>query len=119
VDAVLLDACLAGHSGVQLCGRIRSDTTADPIAILLVSGEASSHHVRAGPAAGADDYVVKPFRRAELPARLDAALARSNRRRQTGNAAVAARAAAQAAFAMGESPEQPAPGRLTSRRPAV
>jgi DNA-binding response OmpR family regulator len=106
VDALLLDARLGDHDGVRLCGRIRSDTTADPIAIILVSGEASSWHVSQGLAAGADDYVIKPFRRAELIARLDAALARSTRRSPAGGAAVAARAAALAAAAMCEGLDQ-------------
>jgi DNA-binding response OmpR family regulator len=100
VDAVLLDARLNGASGVHLCRTIRRDPTADPIAIILLSGDATSQHITAGLAAGADDYITKPFRRADLLTRLDAALTRSTAKPPHKGAAQAARAAAQAAHAM-------------------
>lgn len=69
-DLILLDLGLPDIDGVDLCRRIRRDLTEVRIIILTVRG--SEAEVVVGLDAGADDYLVKPFRLAELLARIRA-----------------------------------------------
>jgi DNA-binding response OmpR family regulator len=76
--------------------------------VLFLSGDSHPQQVAAGLIAGADDYVVKPFRGADLLARVDAALAAAagrGRRRAT----LAADAAGRAAHAALQAARVPAP----------
>ena len=68
-DCILLDVMMPGEDGVALCRRIRALTGA-PILFLTAKGEEAD--VLAGLAAGGDDYLSKPFRLAELRARVGA-----------------------------------------------
>jgi two-component system KDP operon response regulator KdpE len=72
-DLVLLDLAMPGPDGYSVTGRIRA-LGATPI--IVVSGEsAESAKVRALEL-GADDYLVKPFGKAELLARINAVMRR-------------------------------------------
>lgn len=75
-DLVILDIGLPGMSGLDACSRIKSDpaTSRTPVIMLTVEGRWDSK-VR-GLDAGADDYVIKPARPAELLARVQAVLRR-------------------------------------------
>jgi len=73
-DLVVLDAAMPRLDGWQTLQRIR-EVTDVPVMMLAASG-AEPDKVR-GLRAGADDYVVKPFGRQELVARVDALLRRS------------------------------------------
>lgn len=75
-DCILLDVMMPGEDGVALCRRIRALTDA-PILFLTAKGEEAD--VLAGLAAGGDDYLSKPFRLAELRARVGAHLRRQAR----------------------------------------
>lgn len=68
-DAVLLDVMLPGRDGVDVCRQIRAE--ADTPVIMLTARSDTADVVR-GLEAGADDYVVKPFKPKELIARLRA-----------------------------------------------
>ena len=70
VDLILLDLGLPDLDGLDLCRRFRSQLPHTPIVILTARG--SEADVVVGLDAGADDYLVKPFRLAELFARLRA-----------------------------------------------
>jgi DNA-binding response OmpR family regulator len=70
VDLVLLDLGLPDMDGLELCRRLRRDLPRTPILVLTARG--SETDVVVGLDAGADDYLVKPFRLAELFARLRA-----------------------------------------------
>jgi two-component system KDP operon response regulator KdpE len=72
-DAVILDLGLPGISGIDVIRGLRGWT--DTPIIILSAREASAEKVLAL-AAGADDYVTKPFGMDELLARLRAALRR-------------------------------------------
>ncbi len=74
-DLVILDLGLPGPDGLEVCRRIRSARPAVPILILTARAEESD--AVAGLDAGADDYQTKPFRLAELMARVRALLRRS------------------------------------------
>jgi len=69
-DLVLLDLMLPQIDGIEVCRRLRQARPALPILMLTARG-AEDDKV-AGFAAGADDYVTKPFGVRELLARIDA-----------------------------------------------
>jgi DNA-binding response OmpR family regulator len=70
VDLILLDLGLPDVDGLDLCRQLRRDLPQTPIVILTARG--SETDIVVGLDAGADDYLVKPFRLAELFARLRA-----------------------------------------------
>lgn len=72
-DAAIVDLVLPGIDGVEVCRRLR-EWSEMPIIVLSAVGEEDAK-VRAL-AAGADDYVTKPFGPRELTARLGAVLRR-------------------------------------------
>ena len=74
-DLMLLDVRMPGMSGLELCRRIRAlRGYAMPIIMLTALG--TTEHIVEGLHAGADDYVVKPFRFAEVLARIESSLRR-------------------------------------------
>ena len=72
-DAAIVDLVLPDIDGVELCRRLR-EWTEIPVIVLSAVGEEDAK-VRAL-AAGADDYITKPFGPRELVARLQANLRR-------------------------------------------
>ncbi|MGE0446283.1 MAG: two-component system response regulator [Vicinamibacterales bacterium] len=66
---LILDRVMPGHDGVELCKRARLAGNYPPLYIVMVTSAGSPTEVAEGLDAGADDYVVKPFNRAELRAR--------------------------------------------------
>jgi two-component system, OmpR family, response regulator MprA len=72
-DAVVLDLGLPKLDGVEVCRRLRTD--GDVPILILTARDALDARV-AGLDSGADDYLVKPFEREELLARLRALLRR-------------------------------------------
>ena len=73
-DIVLLDLAMPGPDGFAVAGRIRA---AGATPILVVSGESGEAAKVRALALGADDYLTKPFGRAELLARIQALVRRS------------------------------------------
>ena len=71
-DALILDVALPDGDGCELCARLRGRGCAAPI--LMLTGRDGEQDVVRGLDAGASDYVAKPFRPAELLARLRAQL---------------------------------------------
>ena len=74
-DAIVLDVMLPVMSGLAVCSKLRAEGNWTPI-LMLTARDAIDDRV-AGLDRGADDYLVKPFERAELLARLRAVLRRS------------------------------------------
>ena len=60
-DLVLLDIAMPGIDGHETCRRIRSNPASRGIQVLMVSGRSSREEQTRAYAAGADDYLVKPF----------------------------------------------------------
>lgn len=71
-DLVLLDLGLPDVDGLEVCRRIRVDHPLLPI--VMLTARTDEIDVVAGLDAGADDYITKPFRVAELFARVRARL---------------------------------------------
>ena len=69
-SVILLDVMMPGLSGVEVVRRLRAQGRTLPVCMLSARDEVDDRV--AGLAAGADDYVVKPFSVAELAARLHA-----------------------------------------------
>ena len=72
-DLVLLDVMLPGLDGIQVCRRIRAESG---VPIVMLTARTDTVDVVVGLESGADDYVVKPFKPAELVARVRARLRR-------------------------------------------
>ena len=72
-DLVVLDLGLPGLDGVEVCRRLRSD---GDVPILMLTARAETEDRVTGLDSGADDYLVKPFERQELLARIRALLRR-------------------------------------------
>ena len=70
-DLVLLDLMLPGMDGIEVCQAIRAESDT-PIVMLTAKSDTSD--VVRGLESGADDYVPKPFKPAELVARVRARL---------------------------------------------
>ncbi len=66
----LLDWLMPGMDGAELCRRVRSEAALQSNYLILLTVRDSQEDVIEGLAAGADDYVAKPFNREELHMRL-------------------------------------------------
>ena len=74
-DLIVLDVMLPGMDGIQVCKRIRAESG---VPIVMLTARTDTVDVVVGLESGADDYVVKPFKPAELIARVRARLRRGD-----------------------------------------
>ncbi|HXV07274.1 MAG TPA: response regulator transcription factor [Burkholderiales bacterium] len=70
-DAVVLDLALPGLGGLQVCRKLREEAKRDTPLLMLTARDTLEDKLE-GFAAGADDYLVKPFALSEVEARLQA-----------------------------------------------
>ena len=75
-DLVVLDLMLPGLDGLEVCRRIQRD---HPVPVLVLTARDTEDDLVTGLAAGADDYLTKPFSGRELVARIRALLRRADR----------------------------------------
>ena len=68
----ILDWMMPGMDGAEVCLRAREMVADRLLYIILLTAKGRKEDVVEGLTAGADDYVVKPFDRAELKARINA-----------------------------------------------
>ena len=80
-DLVLLDLAIPGPDGYSVAGQIRAIGT---VPVIVVSGESGEEAKVRALQIGADDYLTKPFGRAELLARITAVMRRVDRGPGTG-----------------------------------
>lgn len=74
-DVLVLDWVMPGVSGIEVCGFLRDGSLPHrQIAILLLTVQTQTEQIVEGLAAGANDYLVKPYADPELRARVDALL---------------------------------------------
>jgi two-component system phosphate regulon response regulator PhoB len=76
-DLVVLDWALPKMTGVDLCRLLRQMPGFAALPVLFLTANTSSSDLVEAFACGADDYVVKPFRAAELGARIFSLLRRA------------------------------------------
>jgi len=86
LDLVLLDVMLPGLSGTEVCRRLREADNTVPI-IMLTARDAEVDRVL-NLELGADDYIPKPFSKAELVSRVRALLRRREYDRADPSAAI-------------------------------
>jgi DNA-binding response OmpR family regulator len=83
-DLVVLDLMLPGMDGLEVCREIERR---DWVPVLMLTARSDETDKIAGFAAGADDYLTKPFSLRELAARVRAILRRMERAEALGAAA--------------------------------
>lgn len=77
-DLIILDIMMPGMDGLSFCTKIRSLVDCP---ILFLTAKTMEQDITFGLGIGADDYLTKPFRIAELRARVNAHLRREHRER--------------------------------------
>lgn len=75
-DLLVLDWMLPRLTGLEVCVAVRDDPSMEGVPVLLLTAKAQEADVQRGFAAGANDYMVKPFSPRELAIRVDALLDR-------------------------------------------
>lgn len=75
-DLLLLDVRLPDMDGFQVLKEIKSDSKTRHIPTIMISVKSEESDVVVGLEMGAEDYIVKPFRKRELLARVKTALRR-------------------------------------------
>jgi DNA-binding response OmpR family regulator len=69
-DLILLDVMMPGDDGYSVCAKLRARQDTKLLPIIFVTARTESPDILRGFEAGGVDYVVKPFRTAELLARV-------------------------------------------------
>ncbi len=77
-DLILLDVMMPKLTGIEVCQKLRDEASTASVPIILITAKAQEMDVERGFAAGADDYIVKPFSPRELASRVEAVFARQS-----------------------------------------
>ncbi len=70
---VVLDWMMPDIEGIEICRRVRQIPTTDPPYVILLTAKDDVDSIVTGLNAGANDYLIKPYRIAELEARIGVA----------------------------------------------
>ncbi|HEX3043473.1 MAG TPA: ATP-binding protein [Bacillota bacterium] len=81
-DLVILDVMMPGISGYELCRRLREKYSLFELPILMLTSNGKLENIVAGFEAGANDYLLKPFEKQELLARVQSLLTLKQAARQ-------------------------------------
>jgi class 3 adenylate cyclase/CheY-like chemotaxis protein len=73
-DVILLDIMMPKLDGIEVCRRLKADTSLPFMPVIMVTAKADSKDVVAGLDAGADEYLTKPIDQAALVARVKSML---------------------------------------------
>lgn len=84
-DLILLDLMLPEISGTEVCRQIRIKSS---VPIIMLTAKDTEVDKVVGLELGADDYIVKPYSKAELVARIKAVLRRQNSETQVDDLGV-------------------------------
>lgn len=77
-DVILLDLMLPGMDGLEVCRKLKADSSVSAIPVVMLTAKSEDIDVVTGLELGADDYVTKPFSGKVLVARVRALLRRSD-----------------------------------------
>jgi signal transduction histidine kinase len=69
-DLILLDLMMPGMDGLEVCRQLKKDPATQSIPVIFLTASNEMDHLVQGLAAGAVDYVTKPFNPPELLARV-------------------------------------------------
>lgn len=69
-DLLLLDVEMPGLSGIEICERVRANSTMTQTEVMLLTASVRPELRRAAEDAGADEYILKPFDPAEVRSRV-------------------------------------------------
>jgi DNA-binding response OmpR family regulator len=69
-DLAILDVAMPGLTGIEVCALVRADDGLAGVGVLLLSAAVDDASRAAGLAAGATDYLTKPFSRRDLASSL-------------------------------------------------
>ena len=69
-DLVVLDVMMPDFNGFEVCRGLKGDDKTKDIKVILVTAKTSGKDIQTGLSAGADCYMTKPFKIAELSARI-------------------------------------------------
>ena len=75
-DVIVCDVIMPGMTGYDVLAQVRGDPALAALPVILLTAMSERRDVRQGMSAGADDYLTKPYRPAELCEAIDAVLAR-------------------------------------------
>lgn len=78
-DLILLDMMMPGMSGIEVLADLRATPRTADLPVIMITARSDSGAAVEALAAGADDYVAKPFDFDVLLARIDRTLGRANR----------------------------------------
>src|SRR3989338_5647918 len=70
VKLIIVDWLMSGLDGIELCRKVRTSQTQGYVYIIFLTSKDKKDDMIAGLDAGADDYMVKPFEKAELLVRI-------------------------------------------------
>ncbi len=73
-DLILLDIMMPGPDGYEVLQRIRQSSNAP---VIMITAKRDTESLQKALSSGADDYITKPFRPAELVARIRTKLSRA------------------------------------------
>jgi DNA-binding response OmpR family regulator len=76
-ELAVLDVMMPGMSGLEVCRELRKDPATAKIPVIILTALAQEADIAAGFAAGAVDYIVKPFSPRDFALRVQAVLARA------------------------------------------
>jgi len=69
-ELAVLDVMMPGLDGFELCRRIKNDPLTSGIKVIMVTAKTSGKDIETGLSAGADHYITKPFKMAELSSKI-------------------------------------------------
>ena len=73
-DLIILDVMMPVLRGIEVLRRLKADPDLQSTPVIMLTAKGRERDVLAGLAAGAADYIVKPFSLKELTARIEGAL---------------------------------------------
>jgi len=71
-DLIVLDWMMPVKNGLEVCAELRANADFADTTIVMLSARSDAADIARARAAGADEYLTKPFRPRELRARIDA-----------------------------------------------
>ncbi len=77
-DLVVMDVMMPFHDGYELLANLRSRALWRHVPVIMLTSMSREEDILKGLQMGATDYVIKPFRPAELSARVKSLLARAS-----------------------------------------